>query len=277
MFLRKIVLALFILLIVGGSGAAQAGKITIGLVVSDQRRGDLDVEVLNAATQALFKTQRFRLMERERLDKIIDEKGLQEFIGALTSGDSSAGIEELEGVDLIGLVSYTVEPTRGLEGQHLKGYYMSVRLISVKTGQIAQIVDSRREGLYEPTTPNQAGIYLFQNAREAFPPEEYIVQLQGTNVVVAMGSGVGLKEGDVLEVIRDGGTIFHPITGKELPGEEIVVGTLKVTRASAQISSCKVTKKEGSLEIGDIVRLKPKNQTGLKVFGKFKKLWKRKG
>ncbi len=276
MLCRKIVLALFILLVVAGSVAAQTGKITIGLVVSDQRRGDLDVEILNAATDALFRTQRFRLMERERLDKIIDEKGLREFIGALTSGDSSAGIEELEGVDLIGLVSYTVEPTRGLEGERLKGYYISVRLVSVKTGQIAHIIDSRREGLYEPTTPNQASIYLFQNAREAFPPEEIIIQLQGARAVVAMGSGVGLKKGDVLEVIRQGETIFHMVTGEAYPGEEIVVGTLQVTRASVQTSSCKVKKTEGPVQVGDTVRLKPKNQTGLKVFGRVKKLWKRK-
>lgn len=271
MFFRKTVLTLLVLLLFAGSGAAQDGKITIGLVVSDQRRGDLDVEILNTATDAFFRTQRFRLMERERLDKIIDEKGLKEFIGALTSGDSSAGIEELEGVDLIGLVSYTVERS-AVGGPR---YYIGVRLVSVQTGQIAHIVDSRREGLYEPTTPNQAGIYLFQNAREAFPPEEYIIQLQGANAVVGMGSGMGLKEGDVLEVIRQGETIFHPVTGSPLPGEEIVIGTLKITRASTQISSCKVTKMENPLQVGDRVRLKPKDQTGFKVFSRVKKLWKK--
>ncbi len=272
MFPRTIFFALPALLFLAGAGAAQDGKLMIGLVISDQRRGDLDVEILNTATDSFFRTQRFRLMERERLDKIIDEKGLREFIGALTSGDSSAGIEELEGVDLIGLVSYTVE--RSAVGGQL--YYISVRLVSVKTGQIVNIVDSRREGLQQPTTPNQAGIYLFQNAREAYPPEEYIIQLQGAKAVVGMGSAVGLKEGDVLEVIRDGETILHPVTGKAYPGEEIVIGTLKVTRASDQISSCKVSKTEGTLQVGDRVRLKPKDQMGFKVLGKIKKrLWKR--
>ena len=110
MSLRKISLVLFVLYLVATSVAAQDddGKLVIGLVVSDPRDRNRDVEVLNSATDAFFRTNRFRLMERQRLDKILDEKGLQEFISVLNSGESAGGIEALAGVDMIGLVSYTV-------------------------------------------------------------------------------------------------------------------------------------------------------------------------
>lgn len=272
MSLRKITLILFVLFLAATSVAAEEdGKLVIGLVVSDPRDRNVDVEVLNSATDAFFRTKRFRLMERQRLDKIIDEKGLQDFISALTSNDGSGGIEALEGVDMIGLVSYTVERT-SLGGENI---YISTRLVSVLNGEILHIVDSRREGLYEPSTPKQAGDYLFQNVREIFPPEEYIIRLKGKEAIVGMGTEVGLEDGDLLEVIRSGEVIFHPVTGKPLPGEEIVVGTLKISRVGSQMSTCEVKKTEGALQVGDRVRLQEKDQTGFKVFSKVKKVFKR--
>jgi len=272
MSIRRINLVLFVLWLVATSVAAQEdGKLVIGLVVSDPRDRNLDVEVLNSATDAYFRTKRFRLMERQRLDKIIDEKGLQDFISVLTNGDSSGGIEALEGVDMIGLVSYTVE-RNAVGGQNI---YISTRLVSVLNGEILHVVDSRREGLYEPSTPNQAGDYLFQNVREIFPPEEYIIRIKEGEAIVGMGTEMGLKDGDVLEVIRSGEVIFHPVTGKPLPGEENVVGTLKISRVGSQMSTCKIKKTDGTLQVGDRARLQSKDQTGFKVFSKVKGIFKR--
>lgn len=269
MLLLRVRLFLFGLWIVATSVAAQDGKLVLGLIISDPRDRNLDVEVLNSATDAILRTKRFRLVERERLDRIIDEKGLQDFISALTSGDRAGGIEALEGVDMIGLVSYTEETTAfGSEN-----IYISTRFVSVLNGEILHIVDSRREGLYEPSTPERAGDYLFQNVREVFPPEEYIIRLKGKEAIVGMGTEMGLRRGDVLEVIREGEVIFHPVTGKPFPGAETVVGTLKISRVGSQMSVCEVKKSEGTLVVGDRVRLQNRDQAGFKMFSKVKKVF----
>ncbi len=277
MSIQQKTFVIFVLWVIGLAGLAQAREMALGLVLSENRPHRLDAEFLNAATEAFFRTRRFQLMERDRLDAIVDEKGLQEFISALTSGSSLAGMDELEGVDMIGLVSYTTEFVPGLAGDLVKVYYISVRLVSVSTGQILNTIDSRQGGLLDPTTPHLAGNYLYKSIREVYPPIEYIVRLKGTEAIVGMGADMGLKDGDLLEVIRDGEPIFHPVTGKPLPGEETPIGTLKVVRASQQISICKIKKADGALQVGDRVRLKATDPRKSTLISGAKKLllWKK--
>jgi len=262
---RRTAQTLLCLLLLAWAGAISAKDISLGLVLSDDKDRKLDAEILNETTEAFFKSRRFKLAERAELDAVIQEKGLQDFIGALNGDNAAAGLEKLTGLDMIGLVTYSVERLTG----SLSRYWISVRLVSVASGDILDTVDSRREGLSEPTTPHVAGENLFQNVRELFPPQGYIVRINGSEAVVDLGTEVGLKEGDTLEVFKEGDIILHPVTGKPLPGEEIVLGTLKVTRVSSQISTCKMKGSAGGL--GAQVRLKPKDQRFFKALNIFKK------
>jgi hypothetical protein len=238
----------------------------LGLVMAEREDRRIEGDIVSATTNAFYESKRFVVIERAQLDKIFAERDLSDFING-----SPGDLSNLEGVDMLGLVSYSVE--QGAPGTGQWNYYIDVRLTDVKTGQIVGNVSSRRDTFSEPTTPHIAGRFLLQNVREMFPPEGYVVSITGDQVIVDLGVESGLQQGDTLEVIREGEVIFHPVTGKPLPAQEIVVGTLKVVDPANQMSTCKLPKAsgkggQGAIDIADRVRLQPKNQTGAKILKK---------
>lgn len=249
-------------LLLGSAAAMASAEFKLGLVLTnplkdtsfenDSKR--FEAEILDATNTAFIVCRRFKLAERAALDGVIAEKGLQDFVGALNGDTAAAHMEKLTNIDMIGLVSYGRE--KNPVGKET--VWISVRLVSVLTGDIINTVDSRRESFAAPSTPFIAGQNLAQNIRELFPPEGYIVQINGDEAVVDLGSDAGLKKNDTLEIIQEGETIFHPVTGKPLEPAEIILGTLKVLRVATQTSTCKL--KDVAVEPGARVRLKPKDQ-----------------
>ena len=257
-----------VLAILVGAVPGSAKIYQIGLVMSMKGDRDLNDQVMTEVSAAFFESKRFEVIERERLDKIFTERDLQDFIKG-SPGDLST----LEGVDLLGLVTFTKEhsstPTYALEEGSTWKYFIDVRLTDVTTGKVAGTISSRRDTLTVPSTPHLAARNLLQNIREKYPPEGYIIDISGETVLVDLGEEVGLKKGDVLEIIREGNVIFHPVTHKPMPAQEIIVGTLKVTDPANQMSTCKLKSSEGQqVAVADRVRLKAKDQTVTKFINK---------
>lgn len=275
--LKKTLLLLLTCLLFAPGAAAQdaekRGKIRLALLPVTDRDRQLNREILSSTTEAFFRTRRFTLAERHQLDKIIAEKGLSGFIGALTGNPQAAGLEKLTTIDMIGLVDYTKERAgAGLP----TAYWIQVRLISVETGEIFAIINNRREGFFDPTTPHEAAEYLFRSIREQFPPQGYVLHMRGDTIYVDIGKELGLKDGDTLEIIEEGEVVFSEVTGKPIELEGGVVGTLKVVRASNGSSACKLKKSTRPPVISDIVRLKASGQTMLNPVHKARKLFRRK-
>lgn len=264
MFSMKKTMVLGALALAFWSFPAGAKVYQLGLVMAEREDRRIEGDILGAATSAFFESKRFVIIERAQLDKIFTERDLSDFITG-----SPGDLSNLEGVDMLGLVSYSVEYSTAASGGRQENYYIDVRLTDVKSGQVVGNVSSRRDTFNNPTTPHLAGRFLLQNIREMFPPEGYVVSISGDQVIVDLGEESGIQKGDTLEVIREGDVIFHPVTGKPLPAQEIVVGTLKVEDPANQMSTCKMPKKGGeAIVIADRVRLQPKNQTGAKIFKK---------
>jgi hypothetical protein len=228
-------------------------------------------EVLNAATDAFVATRRFTMVERNQLNAVFTEKSLQEFIG----GQVNNKLSDVLGLDLVGVVDYTVETSKSPKGELKTKCIIDVRLIDVKSASLLATVTSDRPPnlslnpnlLLTPSTPRDAGEYLQQGIREAFPPLGYVVKVNGKEAVVDLGSESGLKDGDTLEIVEEGEQIIHPVTGKPLSAPMKVVGELKVVTASPQISTCKI-KSKGEVRIASLVRLKGSNSLIMKWFQK---------
>ncbi len=209
-------------------------------------------EALNAATDAFVAARRFSMVERNQLDAIFTEKSLQEFIG----GQVNNKLTDVLGLDLVGVVSYTVSTARSPQGGPVAKCIIDVRLVDVKTASILATLTSDRPALLLPSsTPREAGKLLYLNIRDAFPPLGYVVSVNGKEVVVDLGTEAGLKDGDVLEIVQEGEKIIHPVTGQVLSAPMKVVGELKVVAAAPQISTCKV-KSKGAPSVASMVRLK---------------------
>lgn len=262
--MKRLILTLLAMTAFAAPAAAKVYK--LGLIMADRHPSRDSEEILNAATTAFFESKRFDVIERSRLDKVFEERDLQDFIEG-AAGDLS----NLEGVDMLGLVTYSIENGTSLGGIAQRLYYIDVRMTDVTSGQIVGTVSSRRATLtYDPTTPYNASRCLLQNVREMFPPEGIVIRISGNEVIVDIGEESGIRENDVLEVIREGETIFHPTTGKPLPPVENVVATLKVTEPANQMSKCKMQKSDLTINVTDRVRLKEKDQKAKKIF---RKVW----
>jgi hypothetical protein len=257
-------LAVLLLLAAAVPAAAQGEKplYKIGLLLGDQKDRKLDASVLNAATDAFVASRRFTTVERSQLDKVLTEKDLQGFLGK-----GNQALSDLLGLDFIGLVGYVIEERRLPERPPEPNFVIDVRLVEVKTGQVVVTINSDRPDLLRPpATAREAGQLLFKSVREAFPPFGYIVRITGKEATVDLGSEAGLQDGDVLEVVRAGEQIIHPVTGEALPAEMLVVGELKVVSTSPVMSRCRLKSGDGAIK--DTVRLKGRSQLMKKMFEK---------
>lgn len=226
----------------------------LGLILGGQKDHRLDGDVLDAATAAFVNSKRFTMVERRQLDAVLTEKDLQEFVG----GQVNQKLTSVLGLDFIGIVGYTFDRVKGLDEVERNRLIINIRMIDVKTATIFATLESARTALASaPETPRDAGLVLFKSIREAFPPLGYVVEVEGKKVMVDLGSEAGVKDGDVLEVVREGKQIIHPVTGVPLPAAMEVIGELKVVSASSAMSSCKVKSvKEGEVSLANLVRLK---------------------
>jgi len=265
MFLKRSpLLAICLLFAIAAPSVAQVEKsiYKLGLLSgekgkhyeSDKERR-LREEVLNAATDAFVAARRFTMVERNQLDAIFTEKSLQEFIG----GQVNNKLTDVLGLDLVGVVGYTVSTSKSAQGEPVTKCIIDVRMVDVKTASILATLTSDRPSLVLPSsTPREAGKLLYQSIRDAFPPLGYVVSVAGKEVVVDLGTEVGLKDGDTLEIVQEGDQIIHPVTGKVLSAPMKVIGELKVVTASPQISTCKLKSKEEP-PVASLVRLKGSN------------------
>jgi hypothetical protein len=185
---------------------------------------------------------------------VLTEKDFQEFLG----GQVNQKLSDVLGLDFIGVINASEDKVEALDGKMQNRWILDVRLIAVRTAKVFATLKSERIELIQPSTIREAGQALFRSIRETFPPLGYVVALRGKEVVVDLGSESGIRDGDVLEVVREGERLIHPVHGTELPSEMIVVGELKVKSSSPALATCK-TSKGKNFEVANLVRLKLKS------------------
>ena len=270
----KIFPLLFLLLLplAAPAPAVAQGEKTIyklGLILNEdkvrksEQEKKIDAEVINVATGAFLAARRFKLIERNQLASVFTEKSLQDFIG----GQVNNKLTDVLDLDLLGVVSHTEETTKSAEGKPKTKWIVEVRLLDVKTAALVVTLTSDRASLLSmlpPETPRETGPLLIQSIRDAFPPLGYVVQMNGKDIMIDLGSEAGLKKGDTLEVVQEGEQIIHPVTGQVLASPLKVISELKVVEASPQVSICKKAGK-GEIQLANFVRLKGTESAIVKV------------
>ena len=243
--------------------AAQGEKpvYILGLIVDgekekkSEKERKIDADVLNAATDAFLAAKRFKMVERNQLSAVFTEKSLQDFIG----GKVNNKLTDVLSLDLVGIVSHTLETTKSAKGETSTKWIIDVRMVDVKTASLLITITSQRASVMSmlpPATPKEAGTLLAESIREAFPPLGYVIRIDGKDIVVDLGSEAGLKEGDTLEVVQKGEQIIHPVTGEALDAPLKVIGELEVVSTSPQMSICKRASRKSQFELASMVRLK---------------------
>lgn len=262
---RLSTLLLLLAMLCGLAAGAGAEELKIGLVLEQDGRDEMNAKAVNAATDAFLRTRRFTVVERDALDSVFQEKGLKGFIGDAQGAD----IGQTLGLDWIGILSYSIDRHRDSNGDISYSYKLSVRMLEVASAQVVHTIDSSRETFTRAGSMATAGDRLLENLLATFPAQGYVIQrVAEDRVVVDLGTAQGVREGDKLEVFTHGEPMIHPVTGREIPGRKISLAVLKVLRVDTGLSTCKIKKAEGAVDIGDVVEFKGKDSTFGKLMDK---------
>ncbi len=242
---------------------------------------------------SLVKTGKFIVLEREELDKVLQEQGLG-LSGAVTP-QSAAQVGKLLGVELIvtGSVSEFGEKESSIGGA-LKGFgaklssrearsVVDIRLINTTTGEIVlaesaegkaksrsldkirfEDLDFGNPTSWDQTILGKAArksvdkcVKAIDKAMKNIPWQGKIIKANPDGTVyMKPGSAGGVQPGMEFVVYRPGEELIDPDTGLSLGSEESMIGRIKVVQDVGNGKACKAIVVSGSgFATGDFVRI----------------------
>lgn len=255
--------------------AANAGRprLAVGLVKtgSTARTGEDAGLHIPAFTDTLIsrlaQTKRFRLIDRQEVDQLLDEQLAQ---AMAENRDLPSSMGALTGADYLvigSIANFAIEQvTMRLPGSnrvltmHQGRVEGNMRIVDARSGEV---LDSRkvsvREELAEPAgreqlISNLADAYADQttvNLMNAIYPIKVAAVVSGV-AYINRGTDGGLSAGEVLRVVRPGQPIVDPDTGVQLGTAETELG--EVTLAEVEDARAKAPLAGLALQTGDVLK-----------------------
>jgi tetratricopeptide (TPR) repeat protein len=203
---------------------------------------DLGDIILDKMINVLVNQERFKVMERAQLDKVVAEQslGVSGIIDAATAAEIGKGI----GVDGIIIGSVAAARSGALS--------IDARVIDTESAAIIVAKDAY-SGSSDAQSVKNTIENLAHKITESLPlVEGYIIRIDGEQVILDVGRNGGLNRGIKCHIYKEGESIKHPITGEILGKETQILGEVLVTEAFDKYSVAKtLTTEGGMLTIGD--------------------------
>lgn len=232
----------FLLLIFLFSDASPREKITIAVLDFDAK--NMNQESADAVTDLLrtelFNTGYFKVVERQRIQKILEEQKFQ--VTGLTDADEVVEIGRLLNVKAILLGTVT-----RLGSTHI----INTRMVSIRTGLVVLAESCERSG-GEGQLPG-AITELATNIANKIGLEGAIIHVEKKSILVDLGKVDGIEVGEMMTVIRLGEAITD-LEGRVIGTRDEVIGTLEVTKVEEAYSEAKIKKKTENFQRGDKVK-----------------------
>ncbi len=172
----------------------------------------------------LFDSQRFLLVENARVEKALASLKLGPAELQSPGNARKAGLAL--GAEL--LLAGTVMK---LDGE----LHVTCRLLEASTGRVLSAQHGKGAALEAVIDEVTAQLV------SGFEVRGFVLKVQSTeNLTVDLGTLQGLKPGDPLVLYRNGELLVHPVTGKTLGTEELLVGEALTVRTTPEISFAKV-------------------------------------
>ena len=260
-------------------------KRRIAVVEFDNKTPYGQRELGNSATDIIVtelqKTGQFILVEREKVQRILDEQRFQ--ASDLVEPATVAKVGRLLGVNAIvtGAVTQFGQREEGVEAivyqrrSQIAECTVDIRIVDVETGEIL-VADSGRgeakqtvEGVmglggrssYDTTLAGEAlraSIFKFsKNIVERMgtvPWTARVAAVDSGRIYIDAGKATGLPIGSELEVMRPGKQIISPTTGKVIGETSNKVGRVKIIEYMGDDAAVAQTL-DGDVAAKDIVRL----------------------
>lgn len=213
-------------------------KITVAVL--DFAAKNISQESADAVTDLLrtelFNTGRFKVVERQTIQKIIEEQKFQ--MSGLTDAEQAAEIGRILNVQKIMVGTVT-----RLGTTHL----INVRLVDVQTGlvELAESVESRGgEGKLPGAIAELA--FIIENKVGL---EGSIIKVSEETVFIDLGSGDNVKLGQIFDVIRPGDVITD-LEGRIIGTRDEIIGKIEIIKIQDKFSIATIQQKEEGIERG---------------------------
>ncbi len=247
--------------------------------------------VMDMVITELVKTGQYSVMERSRIDAVIQEQGMQQ--SGLMTQETAVEVGKLLGVELAVFGNVTEFGysegkkdlrLRGLKlglGKNTATVAIDLRVVSVTTGEILTAenvreensatsvdVDTRRidfsdQKSFDESVVGKAARGAVQKVvdivgkdAERIPWQAKIAAVVGDKIYINSGSIDGVQVGETFTVFRPGQKLIDPDTGLELGTIDEEVGKIKVidnTTADGKAAVCIII--SGSdFQKGDVVK-----------------------
>jgi TolB-like protein len=237
-FQRALIPALFCL----ASAAFARDKITVAVLDFEPKNVELQSAeaITDLLRTELFNTGRFMVVERQKIQKILEEQKLQ--MSGLTDTDQAAEIGRLLNVRKI-----MIGTVNRLGGTHI----INTRIVDVQSGLVELAVAVESKGGEERLPDSVTELALKISYKIGL--EGSIIRISGETVFIDLGSADGLEIGQPLDVIRAGEAVTD-LDGRVIGNNSEVIGNLLVTKLQDRFSETAVKESTTVFRKGDKVR-----------------------
>ena len=213
----------------------------------------------NMLETQLSRINRFKLMERNRVDEVLSEQGLQEAFTPTGTGIEIAGIDYIVygAITRLGTTERNIRAGNFASVRMVAEFGVDMKLVDVHTGEIrrAQNVDLSMEtgrgvgtGSFSSSEEDASPLSTLQRAvarkvaavitESIFPVK--VVAVENGAVYLNYGDAM-FQKGDTLTVYREGRSFVDPDTGLSLGSARTELGKLTVSDTTDRFSTATVS------------------------------------
>ncbi len=245
--------------------APTQAKLRIGVIAAESSYREDAQTAYDELAAEIARLGRFIVVERQDLDKVIQEHRLN--LAGLTSEEGKQ-LSGLEGVDTLliytfnnkNMTSALVESSKGNYYDYTATYSGTVKFVDTRKGIILDAFPVSGRGTSRHTqeawtTARDTFIdSVILGVREAFALEGRIVSRQFRHVTINQGDEHGIRNGYVFAAYRHGNPVIDPDTGDVLGTEKEETGKIHIFQVERRFSRGYIL--EGFYRVGNRDNLK---------------------
>jgi TolB-like protein len=209
------------LTVAAGAAAASPEEITSSEIIGDRMSiavlpfdskglgNELgSIDLLDKLITGFVNLNRFKVIERALLEKILEEQklGMSGIVDVSTAAEIGKGI----GVDAVVVGSVT---------RASNAMSIDARFIDTETAAILTAKDAYSQRISLQDVSNMISILADKIKKELPILHGYVINVSERKITLDIGRSNGLKKGMKCHVYREGAPIVHPVTGKVIAKE----------------------------------------------------------
>ena len=244
---------------------------------NNKLKGKVDLKMSDMLTTSLFKTARFEIVERNKIDKVFKEQNLG--LSGMVDENTAAEVGKLLGAEYVVFGSITSATRKDIDkfGYILVRIEVGIDVRAVNTSSGKLLLSESALGVSKSKLVKTADGVIVSGAvdynsayadasRDAImkvgskiadlsPLIGFVLTVDPNQILIDVGEEQGVKNGDTFVAFTVGDEILHPATGKHIGWKKEILQELKVVSTEKIMSSTVKIHSQSSKQLnpGDFV------------------------